>query len=72
MRKPLLGRLLFCIFRPLIKIKVMKKFIYKHRVLWISIIISALLIISMDSCRTGYGCRGNQSWSKMVRRINRP
>ena len=28
------------------------------------------LLSSMTSCRAGYGCRGNQSWGKMVNRIN--
>lgn len=30
------------------------------------------LMLSMTSCSTknGYGCRGNQSWGKMVKRIN--
>lgn len=36
----------------------MKQFIIKHKVLWISITISALIIMLMASCRTGYGCKG--------------
>jgi uncharacterized membrane protein len=38
------------------------------------IAISIMLIIFMSSCssRNGYGCHGNQSWNKMVRRINAP
>jgi hypothetical protein len=31
-----------------------------------------LVTIFGSSCRSGYGCHGNQSWSKMVRRINAP
>jgi len=38
----------------------------------LSIVLVTLVIGSMSSCRTGYGCRGNQSWDKMVRRNNRP
>jgi hypothetical protein len=30
-----------------------------------------LAVIILSSCRTsGYGCKGNESWGKMVRRIN--
>jgi hypothetical protein len=31
-----------------------------------------IVIIFMTSCssKNGYGCRGNQSWNKMVKRIN--
>jgi len=31
-----------------------------------------MLLFAMTSCRTGYGCKGNQSWGKMERRINSP
>ena len=31
-----------------------------------------IVIDMMSSCRTGYGCKGNQSWKQMERRINRP
>lgn len=34
--------------------------------------IAIMLIMSMSSCRTGYGCHGNESWGRMVYRINRP
>lgn len=35
--------------------------------------IICMLIFALTSCRTGgYGCRGNQSWNKMVWRNNRP
>ena len=35
-------------------------------------IIGALaIIISLASCKTGYGCHGNQSWEKMVKRNNK-
>jgi hypothetical protein len=51
----------------------MKNFMYKHRVLWISLVLSALIILFMSSCsRNGYGCRGKESWKHMVRRINSP
>lgn len=29
-----------------------------------------IIVFTMTSCRTGYGCRGNQSWNHMVKRIN--
>jgi hypothetical protein len=31
-----------------------------------------MLLSILTSCKTGYGCRGNQSWDKMVKRNNRP
>ena len=31
-----------------------------------------MLLSTLTSCKTGYGCRGNQSWDKMVWRNNRP
>ena len=34
--------------------------------------IAFMVVFTMTSCRTGYGCRGNQSWNKMVYRNNRP
>lgn len=75
MRKPLLGRLLFCIFRPSIKsIKAMTKF-QKNSLVWfvIYMVVLGTVIFSTSSCaRKGYGCRGNQSWGKMVWRNNRP
>jgi hypothetical protein len=43
----------------------------------ITILIGAAAIlfsVLLSSCgtRNGYGCKGNQSWDKMVRRNNRP
>ena len=38
-------------------------------------IVSVLLTIIFTSCsssRNGYGCRGRESWGRMVERINRP
>ena len=35
----------------------MKQFIYKHRVLWISIIISVIIVIMMDSCTSNERAR---------------
>ena len=32
----------------------------------------AIVAITFSSCRTGYGCRGNQSWGRMIQRINSP
>jgi hypothetical protein len=28
------------------------------------------LVAALTSCRAGYGCRGNESWKHMVKRIN--
>ena len=36
----------------------------------LAFILLGLLISSLTSCRTGYGCHGNQSWDRMVRRNN--
>lgn len=38
------------------------------------ITISLILTILVSSCgtRNGYGCHGNQSWGKMIKRNNRP
>jgi len=72
MKDPLLGRIFLLIFRPSIKskIKVMTKF-QKYSLVWFVIYVVFVMIL-LSSCRTGYGCRGNQSWGKMVSRINRP
>lgn len=49
--------------------KVLEKFL-------LGIIIGGALMFvltSLTSCsKKGYGCKGNQSWNKMVRRINSP
>ena len=37
----------------------------------IIIVIGLFGLLLLSSCsRNGYGCRGNQSWGKMVKRIN--
>jgi len=36
-----------------------------------ALVLLGSIAIFGSSCRTGYGCRGNQSWDKMVRRNNR-
>jgi len=36
------------------------------------IVALVLLVLVGTSCRTGYGCRGRESWGHMVKRINRP
>jgi len=75
MKDPLLGRIFLLIFRPSIKskIKAMTKF-QKNSLVWfvIYLVVLGSVILSTSSCRAGYGCRGNQSWGKMVSRINRP
>ena len=36
-----------------------------------AIFVVIILITILSSCKTsGYGCKGNESWGKMVRRIN--
>jgi hypothetical protein len=34
------------------------------------IIALVVLVLVGEGCRTGYGCRGRESWNHMVRRIN--
>ena len=47
---------------------------YRLRVTMSGFIVSAVmtvLVLTMTSCGTqGYGCKGKESWNKMVRRIN--
>jgi hypothetical protein len=44
------------------KLKIMKKFICKHKTLWISIMVAASIIALMDSCSSPrYGCPVNAS-----------
>jgi hypothetical protein len=40
--------------------------------LLIAFAVLCFFAVFFSSCRSGYGCHGNQSWSKMVRRINAP
>jgi len=42
------------------------------KILLTIITLGSLVLFAMTSCRTGYGCHGNQSWKHMERRINRP
>ena len=37
----------------------------------ITAVLLLTIVIASTSCRSGYGCRGNQSWGKMTSRINR-
>jgi hypothetical protein len=39
-----------------------------------AIVLLGLVVATLSSCgtRNGYGCKGNQSWDRMVRRINSP
>ena len=49
----------------------MKDYEKQDLILFTLLIIAALILVfSVSSCRTGYGCRGNESWNHMVRRIN--
>lgn len=51
----------------------MKKISYVNavKVILTAVVLTGLVIATLSSCRsTGYGCKGNQSWNKMVRRIN--
>ena len=58
------------------KIIFMKKISYENAVklIAIAIVLLGLIVATLSSCgtRNGYGCKGNQSWNKMVRRINIP
>jgi PBP1b-binding outer membrane lipoprotein LpoB len=38
----------------------------------ITAVILLALIFSSCSTRSGYGCKGRESWGNMVKRINRP
>lgn len=52
----------------------MKKLITAERLVQ-TILILILLTAILTSCagsRNGYGCKGRESWNKMVRRINSP
>jgi hypothetical protein len=42
-----------------------------HNVSLLIIGLFAIIIALSTSCRAGYGCHGNQSWEKMVRRNNK-
>jgi len=54
----------------------MKKisFVNAVKMLMIAVVLLGLVIATLTSCgtRNGYGCKGNQSWDRMVRRINSP
>ena len=40
--------------------------------LFMLVLLFFALLSGMTSCRTqGYGCKGKESWNKMVKRINR-
>lgn len=44
----------------------------KRHIAKISIVIVLLtIILTSMSCRSGYGCRGKESWNKMTKRINK-
>jgi hypothetical protein len=46
-------------------------YVNKVRMFFTVLILIGLLIATLSSCGTsGYGCKGNQSWNKMVRRMN--
>lgn len=37
----------------------------------VTLLVLVLVISSLSSCATsGYGCRGKESWNKVVKRIN--
>ena len=51
----------------------MKKISYVNavRLVATAVVLLGLLIATLSSCsKQGYGCKGNQSWDKMVRRMN--
>ena len=49
----------------------MNKF-QKQSLVWfiIYVVVLGAVILSTSSCRTGYGCKGRESWNHMIRRIN--
>jgi hypothetical protein len=50
-----------------------KKNIMKIRTMLFYIIIGAIILQLLPSCRTsGYGCKGKESWGGMIKRINKP
>jgi hypothetical protein len=66
-----------CFFSlPLTLIKnilIMKKISYVNavRLVATAVVLIGLIIATLSSCsKQGYGCKGNQSWDKMVRRMN--
>lgn len=52
----------------------MKKISYVNavKVILTAVVLTGLVIATLSSCRTGYGCKGRESWKSMERRINRP
>jgi len=54
----------------------MKRLSYVNaiKLLAVAVVLLGLIVATLSSCstRNGYGCKGNQSWNKMVRRINSP
>ena len=42
------------------------------KIAMIAITLGTLALLTISSCRTGYGCHGRESWSNMTRRINSP
>jgi hypothetical protein len=54
----------------------MKRLSYVNaiKLLAVAIVLLGLIVATLSSCgtRNGYGCKGNQSWDRMVRRINSP
>jgi len=51
----------------------MKKISYVNavRLVATAVVLLGLVIATLSSCsKKGYGCKGNQSWDKMVRRMN--
>jgi len=51
----------------------MKKISYVNavKIFLTAVVLTGLVIATLSSCsKKGYGCKGNQSWNKMVRRIN--
>ena len=47
-------------------------YVNKVKIIITAVVLTGLVIATLSSCssRNGYGCKGNQSWNKMVKRIN--
>lgn len=47
-------------------------FVNKLKLFIMVLVLTGLVIATLSSCKTGYGCHGNQSFRHMVKRNNAP
>jgi hypothetical protein len=46
-------------------------FATKFKAVILAVILTGLIVSLLSSCKTsGYGCKGKESWGRMVKRIN--